>query len=195
MRKTTLHGAEVAAIRDTTRVNGEIRSQNVRLIDQNGDHVGVVSLSRALDMAAEAELDLVEISATSDPPVARIMDYGKFKYQENRKAREVRKKQTTGGLKEVKFRPNTDTHDYQFKMKHAREFSRGALQGQGHGFFRGSSWSTRIRDTSSEQAFGRPCGPGTDEKEPYGGQVSEHDTRPMKGKKSSPRTRRMTCQK
>ncbi len=122
MRKTTLHGAEVAAIRDTTRVNGEIRSQNVRLIDQNGDHVGVVSLSRALDMAAEAELDLVEISATSDPPVARIMDYGKFKYQENRKAREVRKKQTTGGLKEVKFRPNTDTHDYQFKMKHAREF-------------------------------------------------------------------------
>ena len=113
---------EVAAIRDTTRVNGEIRSQSVRLIDQNGDHVGVVPLSRALDMAAEAELDLVEISAATDPPVARIMDYGKFKYQENRKAREVRKKQTTGGLKEVKFRPNIDTHDYRFKMKHARGF-------------------------------------------------------------------------
>jgi translation initiation factor IF-3 len=97
MRKTILYGTEVAAIRDTTRVNGEIRSQNVRLIDQNGDHVGVVSLSRALEMATEVELDLVEISSASDPPVTRIMDYGKFKYQENRKAREVRKKQTTGG--------------------------------------------------------------------------------------------------
>lgn len=84
--------------------------------------MGIVALSKALDIAAEADLDLVEISSASDPPVTRIMDYGKFKYQQNRKARETRKKQNTGGLKEVKFRPNTDVHDYTFKMKHAREF-------------------------------------------------------------------------
>lgn len=75
-----------------------------------------------MDMAIEAGLDLVEISEASDPPVCRIMDYGKFRYQLNRKEREARKKQHSGGLKEVKFRPNTDTHDYNFKMKHAREF-------------------------------------------------------------------------
>jgi len=73
-------------------------------------------------MAGEAGLDLVEISGVSDPPVCRIMDYGKYRYQLNRKEREARKKQHSGGLKEVKFRPNTDTHDYNFKMKHAREF-------------------------------------------------------------------------
>ncbi len=73
-------------------------------------------------MANEAGLDLVEISTAADPPVARIMDYGKYRYQQNRKARESRKKQHAGGIKEIKFRPNTDTHDYEFKMKHAREF-------------------------------------------------------------------------
>ncbi len=94
----------------------------MRLIDQNGDHVGVVDFPGAMEMAAEAGLDLVEISGVSDPPVCRIMDYGKFRYQQNRKEREARKKQHSGGLKEVKFRPNTEMHDYTFKMKHAREF-------------------------------------------------------------------------
>lgn len=73
-------------------------------------------------MAGSVNLDLVEISSSSSPPVCRIMDYGKYRYQLNRKEREARKKQHSGGLKEVKFRPNTDTHDYNFKMKHAREF-------------------------------------------------------------------------
>jgi translation initiation factor IF-3 len=84
--------------------------------------MGVVDFARAMEMATEAGLDLVEISGAGDPPVCRVMDYGKFRYQLNRKEREARKKQHSGGLKEVKFRPNTDTHDYNFKMKHAREF-------------------------------------------------------------------------
>jgi translation initiation factor IF-3 len=109
-------------IRDTVRINGEIRSPRLRLIDENGDHVGIIETPRALDMANEAGLDLVEISAGAEPPVARIMDYGKYMYQQNRKAREAKKKQHAGGIKEIKFRPNTDIHDYQFKMKHAREF-------------------------------------------------------------------------
>lgn len=82
----------------------------------------MVDYARAMDMAGAAGLDLVEISGVSNPPVCRIMDYGKYRYQLNRKEREARKKQHSGGLKEVKFRPNTDTHDYNFKMKHAREF-------------------------------------------------------------------------
>ena len=103
-------------------MNGEIRSPRVRVLDENGDHVGVMSIQEALDMAAEAGLDLVEISPGADPPVVSIVDYGKFRYRMNRKEREARKKQNTGGLKEVKFRPNTEEHDYNFKMKHAREF-------------------------------------------------------------------------
>jgi len=77
---------------------------------------------QALDMAAQASLDLVEISPGAEPPVCRIMDYGKFRYQLNRKERDARKKQQSGGLKEIKLRPNTDQHDYDFKVKHAREF-------------------------------------------------------------------------
>lgn len=78
--------------------------------------------ARALEMATQAGLDLVEISPNADPPVCRIMDYGKYRYQLNRKEREARRKQQSGGLKEIKLRPNTDQHDYDFKMRHAREF-------------------------------------------------------------------------
>ncbi len=81
-----------------------------------------MSVQEALAMAAEAGLDLVEISPGANPPVASIVDYGKFRYQQKRKERQARKSQNTGGLKEVKFRPNTEEHDYNFKMKHAREF-------------------------------------------------------------------------
>jgi len=103
-------------------VNGEIRYPRVRLIDAEGRHAGIVELVQALDMAAQASLDLVEISPGAEPPVCRIMDYGKFRYQLNRKERDARKKQQSGGLKEIKLRPNTDQHDYDFKVKHAREF-------------------------------------------------------------------------
>ncbi|MBN1433619.1 translation initiation factor IF-3 [Candidatus Fermentibacterales bacterium] len=109
-------------IRNKIRVNGDIRSPRVRLIDDEGSHVGVVEIGEAMNMASEAGLDLVEISGNVDPPVCRIMDYGKYRYQQNRKAREARKKQHSGGLKEIKFRPTTEHHDYDFKMKHAREF-------------------------------------------------------------------------
>jgi translation initiation factor IF-3 len=103
-------------------VNGEIRCPRIRLIDSEGRHVGVVELLQALDMASQASLDLVEISPAADPPVCRIMDYGKYRYQLNRKEREARKKQQSGGLKEIKLRPNTDHHDYEFKMRHAHDF-------------------------------------------------------------------------
>jgi len=103
-------------------VNGEIRYPRVRLIDAEGRHAGIVELVQALDMAAQASLDLVEISPGAEPPVCRIMDYGKFRYQLNRKERDARKKQQSGGLKEIKLRPNTDQHDYDFEVKHAREF-------------------------------------------------------------------------
>lgn len=103
-------------------MNGEIRYPRVRLIDAEGRHAGIVELVLALDMAAQASLDLVEISPGAEPPVCRIMDYGKFRYQLNRKERDARKKQQSGGLKEIKLRPNTDQHDYDFKVKHAREF-------------------------------------------------------------------------
>jgi len=103
-------------------VNGEIRYPRVRLIDAEGRHTGIVDLMQALDMAAQASLDLVEISPGAEPPVCRIMDYGKYRYELNRKERDARKKQQSGGLKEIKLRPNTDQHDYDFKVKHAREF-------------------------------------------------------------------------
>lgn len=94
----------------------------MRVLDENGDHVGILSIQKALDRAAEAGLDLVEISPGADPPVVSIVDYGKFRYRQKRKERKARKNQNVGGLKEVKFRPNTEDHDYNFKMKHAREF-------------------------------------------------------------------------
>lgn len=92
------------------------------MLDENGEHVGILSIQEALDMAARAGLDLVEISPGADPPVVSIVDYGKFRYRQKRKERKARKSQNVGGLKEVKFRPNTEEHDYNFKMKHAREF-------------------------------------------------------------------------
>ena len=84
---------------------------------------GVMPTEQALDLARSLGLDLVEISATSDPPVTKIMDFGKYRYEQQKKAKEQRKKQAQQGeLKEVRFRPRTDDHDYEFKLKHAREF-------------------------------------------------------------------------
>ncbi|MEL6689402.1 MAG: translation initiation factor IF-3 [Pseudomonadota bacterium] len=109
--------------RDTgPRVNDRIRAPELRLIDENGDNVGVVSPSRALQMAEDAGLDLVEISPNANPPVAKIMDFGKFKYEQQKRESEARKKQKTIEVKEVKFRPNTDTHDYDVKMRNVFKF-------------------------------------------------------------------------
>ncbi|MEM1234751.1 MAG: translation initiation factor IF-3 [Pseudomonadota bacterium] len=104
------------------RVNDRIRAPELRLIDENGDNVGVVSPSRALQLAEDAGLDLVEISPNASPPVAKIMDFGKFKYEQQKRESEARKKQKTIEVKEVKFRPNTDTHDYDVKMRNVFKF-------------------------------------------------------------------------
>ena len=109
--------------RDTgPRVNDRIRAEEIRLIGADGENVGVVSPSRALVMAEEAGLDLVEISPNAKPPVCKIMDFGKFKYEQQKREAEARKKQKTIEVKEVKFRPNTDTHDYDVKMRNVFKF-------------------------------------------------------------------------
>ncbi len=105
------------------RINGGIRADKVRLVDAENNQVGIVDRLFALEKSREANLDLVEVSPTSDPPVCRIMDYGKWVYEQKRKIREARKKtHHTGSLKEVRLRPETDTHDIEIKVKHAREF-------------------------------------------------------------------------
>jgi translation initiation factor IF-3 len=104
------------------RVNDAINVPEVRLIDESGDNVGVVSVRDAMQMAADAGLDLVEISPHASPPVAKILDYGKYKYEAQKKANEARKKQKTIDVKEIKMRPNIDDHDYQVKMRSIQRF-------------------------------------------------------------------------
>jgi translation initiation factor IF-3 len=104
------------------RVNQQIRISPVRLIDSDGSQVGVVPLEEARQRAMERNLDLVEVAPTARPPVCRIMDYGKFKYRENKKAREAKKKQHVIQMKELKLRSKIDEHDLQFKLRHARKF-------------------------------------------------------------------------
>ncbi|MEM9097163.1 MAG: translation initiation factor IF-3 [Pseudomonadota bacterium] len=104
------------------RVNRMIRVPEIRLIDHDGENVGVVSPAQGIDMAEEVGLDLVEISPNAHPPVCKIMDFGKFKYEQQKKAAEARKKQKIIEIKEVKFRPNIDTHDYDVKMRSVFKF-------------------------------------------------------------------------
>ncbi len=104
------------------RINQQIRISPVRLIDSDGSQVGVVPLEEARQRAVELDLDLVEVAPTARPPVCRIMDYGKFKYRENKKAREAKKKQHVIQMKEIKLRSKIDDHDLQFKLRHARKF-------------------------------------------------------------------------
>ncbi|MEL6172258.1 MAG: translation initiation factor IF-3 [Pseudomonadota bacterium] len=109
--------------RDTgPRINDRITSTEIRLIGADGENVGVVSPSRAMDMADAAGLDLVEISPNASPPVCKIMDFGKYKYEQQKRESEARKKQKVIEVKEVKFRPNTDTHDYDVKMRNVFRF-------------------------------------------------------------------------
>ncbi|KQS57357.1 translation initiation factor IF-3 [Brevundimonas sp. Leaf363] len=109
-------------VKDGPRMNQEIRSPRVLLIDQNGEKQGVMPTSAALEAAEEAGLDLVEIVATADPPVAKILDYGKHRFQEQKKKAEARKRQKVVELKEIKLRPNIDTHDYDVKAKAMHRF-------------------------------------------------------------------------
>lgn len=103
-------------------MNRRIRIPEVRLIASDGNQLGVVRLEEALRLAQEVDLDLVEISPTANPPVCKIMDYGKYKYLQKKKEHEAKKRQTVVHLKEVKMRPMTDEHDFQFKMRHVQRF-------------------------------------------------------------------------
>ena len=104
------------------KINDAIRARDVRLIDETGQNVGVVSRVDAMERAETAGLDLVEVSPDADPPVCKIMDFGKFKYQEQKKAAEARKNQKIVEIKEIKMRPSIDDHDYDVKMRSIKRF-------------------------------------------------------------------------
>jgi translation initiation factor IF-3 len=104
------------------RVNEGIRAREVRVITGEGEQLGILPIGEALRVAQERELDLVEVAPEAVPPVCRIMDFGKYKYQQSRRAKDARKKQTIIQVKEVKMGPKTDEHDFQFKARHVRRF-------------------------------------------------------------------------
>ena len=106
----------------TMRVNQGIRAHSVRVIGADGEQAGIMNVRDALDLAKEAGLDLVEISPNADPPVCKVMNYGKFKFQQNKKLKDAKNKQKQIQVKEIKFKPRIDEHDYQFKVKHIRRF-------------------------------------------------------------------------
>jgi translation initiation factor IF-3 len=109
-------------VKDVTNINEKIRAKEVRLIDEDGAMIGITSTYDAIRMAREKELDLVEVSPKAVPPVARIMDYGKFKYQTAKRAAEAKKKQTIIQVKEMKLGLKIEEHDLEFKLKHLRDF-------------------------------------------------------------------------
>jgi translation initiation factor IF-3 len=105
------------------RINGGIRADKIRLVDEANNQVGVVERLFALERAQQVGMDLVEVAPNNDPPVCRIMDYGKWLYEQKRKVRDARKKTHHAGvLKEIRLRPETDPHDIEIKVRHAREF-------------------------------------------------------------------------
>jgi translation initiation factor IF-3 len=112
----------MAIQKQRVRVNEQIRVPEVRLIGADGKQVGVMPLKEALALAEEAHLDLVEIAPQATPPVCRVMDYGKFKYQQSKKQQEARRRQTTIQVKEIKVRPKIEEHDMGFKLKNTRRF-------------------------------------------------------------------------
>lgn len=119
------------------KINDKITAQQVRLVGDNIEASMVVSLREALKMADEMGLDLVEISPNAEPPVCRIVDYQKFLYQQKKKAKEIKAKQAKVVVKEIRFGPNTDDHDYNFKLKHAENFLKEGAKVKSYVFFRG----------------------------------------------------------
>ena len=107
---------------DRVRVNRAIKAAQVRVIGDDGSQIGIVSIRDALELAEEQGLDLVEVAPNAKPPVCKIIDYGKFRYERTRRARNARKKQHTVEVKEIRLRPKIDDHDYEFKMRNARKF-------------------------------------------------------------------------
>ena len=113
---------EVFYIKQELPINGQIRAKEVQLIGENGEKLGVLSLNDALDKAEESRLDLVLVSANSNPPVCKIMNYGKYKFEQSKKEKEAKKKQKILETKEIRITPNIEEHDFGFKAKNARKF-------------------------------------------------------------------------
>ena len=124
-------------IKNQYRINEQIRSREVRVVGDSGSTV--VPTRQALDMARDQGVDLVEISPNANPPVCRLIDYSKFLYQQKKRAKEMKAKQVKGEVKEIRFGPQTDEHDYQFKLKHAKEFLEDGNKVRAYVFFRGRS--------------------------------------------------------
>ncbi len=114
-----------------------IRVKEVSVIGDDGEHLGTIPTEEALSMAEDRDMDLVEVAANSNPPVCRIMDYGKHKYKASKKAHEAKKNQKIVHVKEVKFRPNTDQHDFDFKLKHVQRFLENGDKAKVVIFFKG----------------------------------------------------------
>jgi translation initiation factor IF-3 len=110
------------AIKVTTRINQHIRAPQVRLVGHDGEQIGIVPLAQALELAKKSEMDLVEVAPNAKPPVCKVMDFGRLIYEQKRRLKESRKKARHLEMKEIKMRPNTDTHDYQTKLNHAKDF-------------------------------------------------------------------------
>ncbi len=119
------------------RRNDQIRAREVRLIGPEGEQLGLIARNEAIAMAMEKGMDLVEVAAAADPPVCRIMDYGKFKYEQQKKKHEAKKRQVVVNIKEIKMRPKTDEHDFETKIKHIRRFLEDGDRCKVTLFFRG----------------------------------------------------------
>jgi len=126
-----------------TRINERIRVPEVRVIGEDGEQLGVMETREAIRAAREKGLDLVEVAQNAEPPVCRIIDYGKFQYEAKKKANEAKKKQVIITVKEVKFRPGTDDHDYDYRMKHAREWLQEGDKVKATIWFRGREMTHR----------------------------------------------------
>lgn len=124
---------------DELNINDEITATQVRLVGDNIPEQGIYPISKAISLADELGLDLVEISAKADPPVCRILDYQKYLYQQRKKAKEMKQNASKIVIKEIRFGPNTDEHDFQFKLKHAQQFLSEGSKVKASIFFRGRS--------------------------------------------------------
>ena len=122
---------------DGVRRNEQIRARDVRVIGAEGEQIGILPRMEAIALAKEAGMDLVEVAATADPPVCRIMDFGKCKYEQQQKKKEAKKNQSVVQIKEIKVRPKTDDHDYETKLRHIRRFLTDGDRCKVTVFFRG----------------------------------------------------------
>lgn len=152
---------EGSIAKQDVRVNDRIRITPVRLIGVDGEQIGIIPTSEALQRARELELDLVEVAPNSRPPVCRIMDFGKYKYELSKKDRAAKKKQQSTQLKEMRYRPKIDEHDYTFKTKHVRSFLEAGNKVKAFVMFRGREMAhvefgrqilTRLSDELSDVA-------------------------------------------